>query len=98
VSKARENPLAGRDRPKDGSWTNHGFLAPLVKLSFATTPPMGALCVKSAWWSGPVTCGRRAGWVPVLLAFLAAAGVLCRRAAVVKLERPQPRSGEDERA
>ena len=65
------------------------------------TAPIGASAVKRQCWINPVA------WVAVrpglgvgllLWLFLFAAG-LCRRARPgVKLERPQPHSGEDERA
>src|SRR6266705_1966470 len=59
---------------------------------------MGVTVVKRAWRSGPVTCVFSSGLgLTVFRIFLAAAGSR-RCVGGVKLERPQPRSGEDERA
>jgi hypothetical protein len=60
---------------------------------------MGVTFVKRACWPGPVTCLWSSGWVAtVLLVFLAAAGLRAVARSGVQLERPEPRSGEDERA
>jgi hypothetical protein len=51
-------------------------------------PPMGAPFVKSARWSGPVTCGRRAGGGACSSGFPRSCRVLCRRAPVGQAGAP----------
>jgi hypothetical protein len=58
---------------------------------------MWATGVKRAWRFAPVTCMVSPGW-PGFLRDLPRSCRLRRRAGGVQLERPEPRSGEDERA
>ena len=60
--------------------------------------PIRATTVKRTYGSGPVTTSCRPGWADRSSGSSSQVPGSSRRAARVKLERPQPRSGEDERA
>jgi hypothetical protein len=60
--------------------------------------PIGATIVTRAYEPNPVTTYRRRAGLTVLLGTFPRCCPVCCRAGGAKLERPQPRSGEDERA